>query len=221
MNYEERLKKIVGNVDPFWVYILNEFVDEVYENKEDGIDALEKLNDNEELFNEFTRQIVQKRNEWKVLKKEFLECNKANTINHIVITFTDMVGGKLSKGVVLNDVYDFVLNGLVGIGHYSEKFCGTNGEVNLDVKMPFVMKESDISSLNDIVKTIKNDEKYIYNEQHHLVPSSKVRKHAKISINGKNYEALYDDKLFNELLHAIYFNSVSKVLNASYNEYMQ
>lgn len=221
MNYEERIKKIVGHEDPFWMSILNEFVDEVYENKEEGVAALEKLSDNEELFNEFTRQIVQKRNEWKLLKEEFIEFNKADINNHIVITFTDMSGGKLSKGVILNDVYEFVLKGLDGIGHYSENFCGTNGEVSIDVKMPFVMKKSDISSLNDIVKTIKTDDKYIYKEEHHLVPSSRVREHAKISINGKNYEALYADELFKELLHTIYYDSVKRVLDASYNEYMQ
>lgn len=210
--------------------VLNEFVDEVYEDKEEGLDALENLSENERLFDEFTRQVVQRRDEWKLIKDEFLESNKDegslktsqdDTANHIVITFTDNVGGKLSKGVVLNDVYEFVLNGLDAIGHYSRKFCGTNGEVSIDVKIPFVMKEMNISNLNDMVKTIKTDNKYIYNEEHHFIPSSMVREHAQISINGKDYEALYNDELFKKLLHTIYYDSASKVLDASYNEYIQ
>ena len=220
MNYEERIKKIVAYDDPFLVDILNEFVDKIYENKEDGVAALEKLSDNEKLFNEFTRQIFQRRNEWELLKKEFLDSNTVDTINHIVITFID-TGGKLSKGVILKSVYEFVLNDFGVDGHCLEKFYGTNGEVSIDVKMPFVMNEFDISNLNDIVKNIKNSDKYIYKEEHHLVPSSRIRQYAKISINGKNYEALYEDKLFDKLLHVIHYYSVWKVLHASYNEYMQ
>lgn len=65
MNYEERLKKIIGNDDPFWFIVLDEFVMANYADKDLGIRDLEKLAEDPDKFNEFTKQVVQNRDHLK------------------------------------------------------------------------------------------------------------------------------------------------------------
>ena len=157
------------------------------------------------------------------MKEEFLQFNKEKSFKHIVITFVDMAGGKLSKGVSLYEVYDFVLEGFNATGKFLEEVAGeyeTKGNASFEVKIPFAMSESDVSNLNKIIESIKSDDKYIYNERHHFVSSSEVRKYAKVSIDGMDYEMLYEDTLFKKLLDVTYYNLVSKILDASYKKYM-
>ena len=60
--YEERLKKIVNSPDPFWNEIIDKFIKEVFEDKEEGLEKLEKLAKNKDKFNEFTKQIFSRIN---------------------------------------------------------------------------------------------------------------------------------------------------------------
>lgn len=71
MSYEERLKKIVGNNDIFWFNILKKFIDEMYDNKDEGMASLEKLYQNKQKFSDFTKKLVEKQNDFQSVKDEF------------------------------------------------------------------------------------------------------------------------------------------------------
>ena len=72
MTYEERLKKLLGNNDPFWYTTIDNFVRTTYEDKEQAISDLENLAKDNAKFNEFTKQIIQRKDNLKSVKEEFL-----------------------------------------------------------------------------------------------------------------------------------------------------
>ena len=43
MTYDERLKKLLGNNDPFWCTTIDNFIKATYDDKEQGISDLENL----------------------------------------------------------------------------------------------------------------------------------------------------------------------------------
>ena len=73
MSYEERLKKLLENDDVFWYDAINNFVKTIYSDKEKGISDLEKLATDREKFNEFAKQVIQKKDDLKKVYKAFLE----------------------------------------------------------------------------------------------------------------------------------------------------
>lgn len=71
--YENRLKQLLENDDPFWFAIINNFVNTTYENKEEAIRDLENLAKDKSKFNEFTKQIIKRKDDLKSVKNEFLD----------------------------------------------------------------------------------------------------------------------------------------------------
>ena len=71
MTYDERLKKLLGNNDPFWYTTIDNFVKATYDDKEQGISDLENLAKYSVKFNEFTKQIIQRRDNLESVKDEF------------------------------------------------------------------------------------------------------------------------------------------------------
>lgn len=71
MSYEERIKKLVGD-DPFWIITINNFVKTTYEDMDKGINDLEKIAKDKEKFNEFTKQIIKRKDDLKSVKKNLL-----------------------------------------------------------------------------------------------------------------------------------------------------
>lgn len=72
ITYENRLKQLLGNDDPFWFTTIDNFVNVTYEDKEQAIKDLENLAKDSPKFNEFTKQIIQRKNDLKSVKNEFL-----------------------------------------------------------------------------------------------------------------------------------------------------
>jgi len=72
MSYEERLKKLLGNNDPFWFDTINNFVKTTYDDVEEGISDLENLAKDNAKFNEFTKQIIQRKDDLQGVKDEFI-----------------------------------------------------------------------------------------------------------------------------------------------------
>lgn len=70
--YENRLKQLLENDDPFWFAIINNFVNTTYENKEEAIRDLENLAKDKSKFNEFTKQVIKRKDDLKSVKDEFL-----------------------------------------------------------------------------------------------------------------------------------------------------
>ena len=69
--------------DPFWIDAIDRFIEATYENKEQGISDLEELAKDRTRFNEFTKQIIQRKDDLKSVKAEFLEDIKNNYIKNI------------------------------------------------------------------------------------------------------------------------------------------
>ena len=73
MSYEEKLQDISGP-DIFWKKVIDEFVQGAFSDKDEGIDKVMSLRDaNEDLFNEFTKRLLDKDVDFEKVKKEFLD----------------------------------------------------------------------------------------------------------------------------------------------------
>ncbi len=82
ITYENRLKQLLGNDDPFWFTTIDNFVNTTYEDKEEAIEDLENLAKNKSKFNEFTKQIIQRKDDLKSVKNEFLNY-QSKDIQHV------------------------------------------------------------------------------------------------------------------------------------------
>ena len=78
MTYDERLKKLLGNNDPFWCTTIDNFIKATYDDKEQGISDLENLAKDNVKFNDFTKQIIQRRDDLKSVKDEFFKEENIN-----------------------------------------------------------------------------------------------------------------------------------------------
>ena len=85
MTYEERLKKLLGNNDPFWYVTIDNFVKATYEDKDQAISELETLAKDSVKFNDFTKQLIQKRDDLKSVKNEFLGKENINVQKILII----------------------------------------------------------------------------------------------------------------------------------------
>lgn len=72
-NSNERLIQIIGSNDPFWVKVLENFIETAYEDKEKGISDLEKLAKDHSKFNEFTKEVIKRKNDLKNVKEEYFD----------------------------------------------------------------------------------------------------------------------------------------------------
>ena len=97
MLYKERLQELVENGDPFWIDAIDHFIETTYEDKGKGIDDLEELAKDRTRFNEFTKQIIQRKDDLKSVKAEFLEDINSNVniellLDKFVIELSDLDG---------------------------------------------------------------------------------------------------------------------------------
>lgn len=106
MTYEERLKKLLGNNDPFWYTTIDNFVRTTYEDKEQAISDLENLAKDNAKFNEFTRQIIQRKDNLKSVKEEFLNFQNQD-IQRATIDMARMMNYKMHA----EQLYIPILNG--------------------------------------------------------------------------------------------------------------
>lgn len=73
MSYEEKLQEISGP-DLFWKKVIDEFVQNAFDDKDEGIDKIAVLKDsNEDMFNELTKRLLDKDANFEALRKEFLD----------------------------------------------------------------------------------------------------------------------------------------------------
>lgn len=72
MNYEERLKKMIGYEDSSLFMVLDNFINQTFEDKETGITALEKLANDRKRFNDFLTLIIQRNVDLRVIKNNYL-----------------------------------------------------------------------------------------------------------------------------------------------------
>lgn len=150
MTYEERLKKLLGNNDPFWYTTIDNFVKATYEDEVQGISDLENLAKDSVKFNEFTRQIIQRRDDLKSVKDEFFreeninveEISKKlvldiqNLEDDIETSISTLLNRKLDSKTMFN-IYNLVIGKLKEVGLYLNFGEYENQRVGLPFNIPF------------------------------------------------------------------------------------
>lgn len=155
MLYKERLQKLVESGDPFWIDAIDRFIEATYENKEQGISDLEELAKDRTRFNEFTKQVIQRKDDLKSVKAEFLEDIKNNYIKNInsisekvvekiqklddnaVASITTLLDGNKYDSKTMFDIYDTTVEKLKEVGLYLDFGQYENQRVGLPFNIPF------------------------------------------------------------------------------------
>ena len=155
MLYKERLQKLVGNGDPFWIDTIDRFIEATYENKEQGISDLEELAKDRTRFNEFTKQIIQRKDDLKSVKAEFLENIKNNYIKNInsisekvvekiqrlddnvVVSMSTLLDGNKYDSKTMFDIFNITVEKLKEVGLYLDFGQYEKQVVGLPFNIPF------------------------------------------------------------------------------------
>lgn len=155
MLYKERLQKLVESGDPFWIDAIDRFIEATYENKEQGISDLEELAKDRTRFNDFTKQIIQRKDDLKSVKAEFLEDIKNNYIKNInsisekvvekiqklddnaVVSITTLLDGNKYDSKTMFDIYNITVEKLKEVGLYLDFGQYENQRVGLPFNIPF------------------------------------------------------------------------------------
>ena len=155
MLYKERLQKLVESGDPFWIDAIDRFIEATYENKEQGISDLEELAKDRTRFNEFTKQIIQRKDDLKSVKAEFLENIKNNYIKNInsisekvvekiqklddnaVVSMATLLDGNKYDSKTMFDIYNITVEKLEEVGLYLDFGQYEKQVVGLPFNIPF------------------------------------------------------------------------------------
>ena len=152
MLYKERLQELVENGDPFWIDAIDHFIETTYENKENGINDVEELAKDRTKFNEFTKQIIQRKSDLKSVKAEFLDKENNNLdINSIsekivekiqklddneVVSIAKLLDGNKYDSKTMFNIYEITVEKLKKEGLFLD-FIYKNQMVGLPFNIPF------------------------------------------------------------------------------------
>ena len=152
MLYKERLQELVENGDPFWIDAIDHFIETTYEDKGKGIDDLEELAKDRTRFNEFTKQIIQRKDDLKSVKAEFLDKENNNLdINSIsekivekiqklddneVVSIAKLLDGNKYDSKTMFNIYEITVEKLKKEGLFLD-FIYKNQMVGLPFNVPF------------------------------------------------------------------------------------
>ncbi len=152
MLYKERLQELVENGDPFWIDAIDHFIETTYEDKGKGIDDLEELAKDRTRFNEFTKQIIQRKDDLKSVKAEFLDKENNNLdINSIsekivekiqklddneVVSIAKLLDGNKYDSKTMFNIYEITVEKLKKEGLFLD-FIYKNQMVGLPFNIPF------------------------------------------------------------------------------------
>lgn len=134
--------------------------------------------------------------------------------------------GDFGVGSIFEEKYLFEIDENVCYSNSIKSFCnnenfGRNVLSNVNVSIPFVLKENDIQKLNNIANNIQNNSNYLYNESHYKKDSFDFNRYNYIDIliNEINYELSikYDESIINEIKELFRINKIDKILDNSIN----
>lgn len=134
--------------------------------------------------------------------------------------------GDFGVGSVFEEKYLFEIEENVCYSNSIKSFCnnedfGGNILSNVNVSIPFILKENDIQKLNNITSNIQNNSNYLYNESHYKKDSFDFNRYnyINISINEINYELSVkdDESIINEINNLFKINKIDEILNNSIN----
>ena len=155
MLYKERLQKLVESGDSFWIDAIDRFIEATYENKEQGISDLEELAKDRTRFNEFSKQIIQRKDDLKSVKAEFLEDIKNNYIKNInsisekvvekiqrlddnvVVSMSTLLDGNKYDSKTMFDIFNITVEKLKEVGLYLDFGQYEKQVVGLPFNIPF------------------------------------------------------------------------------------
>ena len=155
MLYKERLQKLVESGDSFWIDAIDRFIEATYENKEQGISDLEELAKDRIRFNDFTKQIIQRKDDLKSVKAEFLEDIKNNYIKNInsisekvvekiqklddnaVVSMSTLLDGNKYDSKTMFDIFNITVEKLKEVGLYLDFGQYEKRVVGLPFNIPF------------------------------------------------------------------------------------
>ena len=150
MSYEQNLKKLLGNIDLFWYDTIDNFIKTTYEDKEQGINDLENLAKDSVKFNEFTKQLIQKRNDLTSVKEYFFveehidieEISKKLILDiqsledNVETSISALLNRKLDSKTMFS-IYHLVIEKLKEVGLYLNFGAYENQRAGLPFNIPF------------------------------------------------------------------------------------
>ena len=134
--------------------------------------------------------------------------------------------GDFGVGSVFEEKYLFEIEENVCYSNSIKSFCnnedfGGNILSNVNVSIPFILKENDMQRLNNIINNIQSNSNYLYNESHYKKDSFDFNRYnyIDISINEINYELSVkdDESIINEINNLFKINKIDEILNNSIN----
>lgn len=135
--------------------------------------------------------------------------------------------GDLGVGNIFEEKYLFEIDGNVCYSNSIKSFCnnedfGGNIVSNINVSIPFILKENDIQKLKNISNNIQSHSDYLYSESHYKKDSFDFNRYnyIDISINKINYELSTkdDENIINEIKELFKINKIDEILNNSINK---
>lgn len=217
MTYEERLKKLLGNNDPFWYVTIDNFVKTTSEDKDQAISELEALAKDSVKFNDFTKQLLQKRDDLKSVKNEFLGEGNINVQKFVIST--RKYNGHYGKGSVFKDVVECEITGRNAKSRTFISFCideKITDKASLECSLPFDLNEEEIFEVNKLLNEIKSN----YQPYDSKAPRGSIPEYLKytdININGVDFAINSDDEILVKLKTLIKYDFTKQTLSKSYN----
>ncbi len=158
-NYEDRLKKVFKDADPFLVDVINNFIKNTYDDLNKGLDDIEKLMQDRSKFNDFTRQLVKGINNLFDIKNEFIKNVSKNDYSErncdIVVNNQD------------NNNYDNEIPIITDGQDDNDSDVNNQDNNNYDNEIPIITDgQDDNNNDNDILNTTTNMARMMNYRQH-------------------------------------------------------
>lgn len=134
--------------------------------------------------------------------------------------------GDFGVGSIFEEKYSFEIDENLCYSNSIKSFCnnedfGGNVLSNVNVSIPFILKENDIQKLNNITNNIQSNSNYLYNESHYKKDSFDFNRYnyIDISINETSYELSIkdDESIINEIKDLFRINKIDEILNGAIN----
>jgi len=137
-----------------------------------------------------------------------------------------LYNGDYGVGSIFEEKYSFEINNTLCCSNSIKTFCN-NGEFGSDIlskvniSIPFILKEKEIQKLINITNDIKNNNDYLYNEDHYKKDCFDFNRYNYIDIyiSGKNYElsTIKDENVIAEIKDLLRINEINEILDNSIN----
>ena len=215
MHYNVRLRRLLEHDDPFWTNLLDEFIKKTYKDYEIGLYDLEELSKDKDKFNEFTKQLLTRKEDLMSLKNEFITSNST-----YIFIDNKIYHGKYGLGSIFNEITEFTLCNNIAVIKTKIEFCSDPNIPHLakvEASYPFIMEQEDIEKLkqleNELFTSRLNKKEEVSISQHYM--------NVDITINDTVVTISKTDNNLLALLSLIKKNVVSEATQKSYERFIE